>query len=154
VITQFRDKFSFLSNFYLAPIRYEGVVYPSVEHAYQATKCPEGRETIRRAPKPYKAKWLGRKFRARPDWDEIKIGVMEDLVWLKFSMNPDLTKLLLDTGDEKIVEGQWRGTYWAHDNFWGNCECDACVNIPGRNHLGRILMGVRERLRLQQIRGG
>ena len=37
-IREFRGEFSWLSNFYPVQIEYEGLTYPSVEHAYQAGK--------------------------------------------------------------------------------------------------------------------
>jgi hypothetical protein len=37
------------------------------------------------------------------------------------------------------------GNNW-HDNTWGNCLCDKCKGIEGKNLLGNILMQVREEL--------
>jgi len=34
-----------------------------------------------------------------------------------------------------------------HDKFWGICICTKCAN-KGENHLGKILMEVREELKL------
>ena len=56
--------------------------------------------------------------------------------------NPELRDLLLATGDEELVEGN----YW-HDNEWGNCTCPRCKNIPGKNKLGKLLMQVREEIK-------
>lgn len=33
--------------------------------------------------------------------------------------------------------------YW-HDNEWGQCLCEKCVEVKGRNLLGRLLMELRE----------
>ena len=38
VIDKFRDEYFFLSNFYPVRISFEGIIYPSVENAYQAQK--------------------------------------------------------------------------------------------------------------------
>ena len=38
VINEFQGKYRFLSNFYPCDIVYEGIQYPSTEHAYQAAK--------------------------------------------------------------------------------------------------------------------
>ena len=55
----------------------------------------------------------------------------------KFTQNEDLKQLLLATGDLGLEEGNT----W-HDTFWG---VDAKTR-EGENHLGRILMRVREEL--------
>jgi predicted NAD-dependent protein-ADP-ribosyltransferase YbiA (DUF1768 family) len=51
--------------------------------------------------------------------------------------NEELAQLLIDTDDHELIEGNW----W-HDYFWGVC------NGKGENHLGKILMDVREELKL------
>ena len=77
----------------------------------------------------------------RPDWEKVKDGVMLDILRIKFS-KPDLKQMLLDTGDAYLIEG----TTW-HDNYWGNCTCDRCKNITGKNMLGKTLMQVRAELK-------
>ncbi len=64
---------------------------------------------------------------------------MEDLVRQKFSLYTTLREMLLATGDEELVEGN----YWC-DNFWGACWCPDCEGKEKHNHLGRILMKIRE----------
>jgi len=94
---------------------------------------------IRRAKTPAIAKKLGQKALLREDWEEIKVPLMTELVFLKFEQNQDLKNKLLSMNLAKLVEGN----YW-HDNFWGNCFCSRCKDIEGQNVLGIILMGVRE----------
>ena len=60
---------------------------------------------------------------------------MEDLIYQKFSTNPELAAKLIATGDALLVEGNW----W-HDTFFGVCDG------KGENHLGLILMRVRKRI--------
>jgi ribA/ribD-fused uncharacterized protein len=76
----------------------------------------------------------------RDDWDEVKTKVMLDVVRIKFS-NPILRKMLLETGEEELVEGN----HW-HDNFWGSCRCEKCGS-SGQNMLGKILMQVRTEIK-------
>jgi predicted NAD-dependent protein-ADP-ribosyltransferase YbiA (DUF1768 family) len=59
----------------------------------------------------------------------------------KFTQNPELGKLLVETHPATLVEGNW----W-HDQFWGDCTCKKHADIPGANMLGKRLMRVRERL--------
>lgn len=137
----FRGDYFFLSNFYPVPGGIHG--YPTVEHAYVAAKTTdrELRERIKACPTPAAAKKLGKTIPLRPDWEAIRLEVMEYLLRQKFS-RPELRELLLATGDTPLVEEN----LW-HDNFWGNCVCRKCTVIPGQNHLGRLLMQVRDELR-------
>ena len=43
-----KDEYGFLSNFYPAPTEYDGVIYPTSEHAYMASKTnnPEEQAAI------------------------------------------------------------------------------------------------------------
>lgn len=142
-IEKFDGQYAFLSNFYDSPLPTNGgeVIYPTVEHYFQAMKTenPREREKIRLAPTPGKAKRLGRNVNLRADWEEVKQSVMKYALIKKFNNNPELKSLLLETGDAELVEGNdW------HDNYWGNCSCAKCANIPGANHLGKLLMEIRE----------
>lgn len=139
MIDRFVDRYRFLSNFYPAVVTLGGEEYPSVEHAYQAAKTLDlsKRRMIRRAVTAGDAKKLGRNLALlRPDWSTVKLEVMETLVREKFTRHHDLGKLLLLTGYEELIEGN----YWG-DTFWGVCKG------KGQNHLGKILMRVREELR-------
>ena len=88
--------------------------------------------------RPIASKKLGRRVQLRPDWEEVKVGIMEEIVRAKFTQNEDLKQRLLATGDLVLEEGN----SW-HDTFWG---VDA-RSRKGKNHLGRILMQVRQELR-------
>lgn len=136
MIDDFSGKHRFLSNFYPCQVVLDDELYSSVEHAYVAAKTIDlaVRELVRACPTPGQVKRLGRKLALRPDWETVKLGVMEELVRQKFT-DPTLKALLLATGDAELVEGN----HWG-DTFWGVC------NGHGTNHLGRILMRVRAEL--------
>lgn len=138
MIDKFDGKYRFLSNFYNGWVVYDGDIYHTVEQAYQAAKTLslKEREKIQLAKTAAEAKKLGKKVTMRPDWDNIKLSVMEGLVKDKFVNSPILKDWLLDTGDEELVEGNWWG-----DTFWGVCKG------VGENHLGKILMKVRDSLK-------
>lgn len=147
-ITQFRGPNRFLSNFYPCSITWAGKTYVSVEHAYQASKTldPVERQQILREPDPAKVKTIGNdrsQITLRRDWDKLKLEFMERMLRQKFERDP-LRQQLLDTGDATLIEGN----NW-HDNFWGACVCINCTMdlLDGQNHLGRLLMRVREDLR-------
>jgi len=143
MIYKFADKYEFLSSFYSVNIKLNGKNYKSVEHAYQASKSENEseHEWIRNAPTASKAKSFGKKVKVRKNWDDIKYSLMLKLVRSKFK-NPELRQMLLETGDELIIEGN----YW-HDNTWGNCTCARCMDIEGKNWLGEILMKVRQEIK-------
>jgi ribA/ribD-fused uncharacterized protein len=136
-ITSFKGAYSFLSNFYSVEIEYDGIVYPSVEHAYQAAKTDdlEYRSMIAEASTPAKAKKLGSIVPLRHHWDLVKITVMKKLLQQKFS-DPVLFDKLRATAPAKLVEGNWWG-----DKFWG-------VHIDGQgyNWLGILLMEIRDKV--------
>jgi len=129
----FFGKYRFLSNFWMIQIEFEGIIYPSVEHAYQASKSTSEfvRETVANMKTPNEAKTAG-KVLYRPDWHVINLGIMEELIRKKFQ-DPVLRVQLLATEDFYLEEtNTWK------DTFWGVC------NGTGENHLGKILMKVRE----------
>jgi len=137
-ITRFSGEYEFLSNFYPSPIIHNGLLFKTVEHAFQAEKSVD--EEIWKVfayevYTPGDAKRKGRLITMRPDWDEIKYDRMKLFVHKKFKL-PPLRKFLLDTGDAHLEEGNNHG-----DTTWGT------VNGKGRNWLGKILMEVREEKR-------
>ena len=142
MIDKFMGEFRFLSNFYRMNLKFEGKVYPTTEHAFQAAKTLDKSQKIkiRNANSPGDAKRLGRQVKLRPYWEEIKKQEMLMITRVKFC-NSVLMKKLTDTGTQVLTEGNT----W-HDNYWGNCVCQECSSILGENHLGLILMQVREEL--------
>lgn len=149
-ITSFKGRWAFLSNFYRINVEYDGVRYPTVEHAYQAAKTEDmkWRQRIADSPTPGRAKACGRTMPLRSDWDKIKLGVMEELLRHKFSPRqyPVMAHLLEGTGKRKLIEGNDWG-----DRFWGaEFQCGESEFEPGewlgKNHLGRLLMKIRGEL--------
>lgn len=138
----FFGTFRFLSNFFPARVHYEGLDYPSVEHAYQAAKWPPNQRVQFTSCSAAKAKKLGRQA---PDldvtkWDRKKFDIMALLVLQKFTMNSDLGEMLLATGDAYLEE----------TNSWNDCYWGKNEDGEGKNNLGLILMGIREKLREQK----
>lgn len=135
MILSFRDEYFFLSNFYPVEIKLDGIVYPNAEAAFQAQKIldVEERRKFSMLKNPVQAKRLGRKVKLRDDWEEVKLEIMTEIVSQKFLQHPHLIEMLLQTGDEELVEGN----KWC-DRFWGVCKG------KGENHLGKILMKIRD----------
>lgn len=142
MIKQLTGRYSWLSNFWPVEVILDYLSYPSVEHAYQASKTLDAfdREQIRIAETPGIAKRLGKLAVIRPGWGDMKISVMEELLRQKFS-DPGLAEKLMETYPLIIEEGNSWG-----DRFWG------VYKGKGKNHLGRLLMQVRSEL-LEKKRG-
>jgi hypothetical protein len=140
MIDKFEKNKRFLSNFWECEVYsvFDDIVYKSVEHAFQAAKTniKEEKEAIRNCTTPGQAKRMGKIVTLRPDWEENKLVFMESFVRQKFITHQELLALLLATGNEELIEGNTWG-----DVFWGVC------NGIGENHLGKILMKVRDVLR-------
>lgn len=137
----FNGQYRFLSNFWDAPVMFDGMLFQNNEAAFQAAKCLDKTD---REPfttmEPVKAKRAGRRVKLRPDWEDVKLGIMKTIVRDKFTRNPDLGARLLATGDMQLVEANtWRDRFWGVDQTTGK----------GQNHLGLILMEVRDELRNQ-----
>lgn len=135
-ISAFKGKYAFLSNFYDSPIYYEGILYPTVEHFFQAMKTldHDERRTIAAAASPGQAKRLGRRVKLRDDWESVKDFYMKTALTIKFA-KPELRQKLLETGSAYLEEGNtWNDTYW------GVC------NGVGKNRLGLLLMEVRKEI--------
>ena len=134
-IDRFKGKYYFLSNFYGAPVMYGGIEYHNNEAAFQAQKDPDKAVEFALL-QPNEAKRRGRHVNLRKDWENVKDDIMYAIVFDKFSRNPELREALLATEDAELIEGNDWG-----DTYWGVCEG------RGKNHLGRILMRVRDELR-------
>ncbi len=151
-----RQAFRFLSHFWPAPIWLEGELWATVEHYYQAQKSPSPayRAAIRAATTPGHAKRLAAPpdgplrrsrdswFRAhsmapRADWHEVKLEIMRWADEAKYRQHPELAAALLATGSAELVEDS------PSEPFWGTGP-----DGHGANWAGRVLMEVRERLRL------
>jgi len=138
------------SNFSLHGIHIQGTYWPTVEHYYQAQKFVGSTDAviiplIHAATTPEEAAALGRcsTRQLRRDWDLVKIRVMREAVLKKFLTHADIREVLLTTGDEMLVENS------PTDYFWG---CGA--NKTGQNHLGKVLISVREEIRNYTIFNG
>ncbi len=134
----FRGKYAFLSNMYEAPFTWDGRPYRNSEAAFQSAKTLDPAERDRFSVMPgATAKREGKKVALRRDWEAVKDDIMEEVVRGKFLQNPELLRLLLDTGDTELTEGnRWHDTYWGVDIFSGQ----------GLNRLGEILMKLRAEL--------
>ncbi len=135
-------EYAYLSNFYRVPqvLMSHGIHYryKSNEHFYQASKAIDqaDHDRIASAWTPLAAKRRGRSLRTfgfRNDWTEARVDVMRRGLRAKFTQNHELKCKLLTTGTAILQEDS------PTDLFWGR---------RGKNMLGRLLMELREELRV------
>lgn len=131
VINKFSGEYRWLSNFWI----HDEIRGLSVEHHYQAAKADnyDDYKLVMSANSPADAKRIGKTIKIRWDWETVKLSLMEQFIREKFSKNPPLRENLLQT----------RGIYLIEGNNWGDTFFGVC-NGEGQNHLGKILMKVRD----------
>ena len=141
-IERFTGEYAFLSNFYLVDVEFKGRVFPSSEHAFMSEKSDNNSWkdlcTDASIP-PGKIRRMGRQVTLVADWDEIKFDVMEEVLRKKFHFNPEMKKALIATGKKELIKGDGYG-----DKIWGVCS----KTREGSNHLGKILMTLREEVKI------
>ena len=135
MIAKFEGQYFFLSNFFECPVTYKGITFTNTEAAFHSQK------DVNRAIEfahldPSSAKKLGRKVTLRSDWEQVKDDIMYEVLVAKFTQNAALKILLLRTGDQELIEGNW----W-NDTYWGVCRG------VGKNTLGKLLMRLRQEIR-------
>lgn len=143
MIEKFRGKYSWLSNFHPCTVEYGDLIFGSVELFYIAMKTKDNllryNISLMDSSEAGKLKKESKSWAVRSDWDDIKLGVMEYGLREKFK-DSALRQKLLETENQNIQEGN----YW-NDRFWG-VDLKIDPNI-GENHLGRLLMKIRDELR-------
>lgn len=163
-----------LSNFYVhsRELLFNGIKYSTSEHAYQAQKYmqaggPEANinfaKEIATAKSPYQAKLLANQDKCcrynwqkpllatitkykqlgivkRGDWENEKLSIMREILVAKFTQDLHCKSVLLSTVGEYLEEAS------PHDSYWGIGK-----NGTGANHLGVLLVEVREILLLDDL---
>lgn len=149
----FFSEHRYLSNFHKCDVLWDGLIWPSSEHAYMASKCEntgycnlsnttiDGQKTYNGllcrdicSMKCHEVKKWGMTVDLKPNWEDIKFNMMYSICLDKFTRNEDIRKKLLGTGNRELIEANnWRDCYWGYD-----------VNLQkGQNNLGKILMTIR-----------
>lgn len=138
-----RGEYGCFSNFSRHAVKLKGKMWPTSEHYYQAQKFAGTRfeDKVRKTNNPAEAARMGRdrKLPMRKDWESVKVQVMHEIVYAKFTQHFQLKKLLLSTGDEKLVE------HTENDSFWGDGG-----DGSGKNMLGIVLMNIRKAIRAEE----
>jgi hypothetical protein len=129
-----------LSNFSAFSIQWKGLRFDTSEAVYHWEKFsqPDIKASILKATSAHIAFKLAQDFKAerKPDWDNIKLKIMLDILWAKHSQHEYVRYKLEQTGERNLVEGSWR------DDYWG-----VGPNKDGRNQLGKLWMLIRSQHR-------
>ncbi|CAE6439811.1 unnamed protein product [Rhizoctonia solani] len=150
-------------------IEFEGKLYPSAIHLWHALRFlrrparrgrgrsaeenwhPELAEAIRQTAEPElmadqwaNAGGIGKdgtimRSLQRPDWEEVQMSKIDDVLALKFTQHPSLGQMLLSTHPAELL--------YMWDGPWG-----AGRDLKGPNNLGKAVMRCRERLVAAQRR--
>ena len=137
----YEKEFYIFSNFSSFKLYWDKKDFDTSEAAYQYEKykisCYPIAETIlkaRSAHEAYKIAQVNKDFQD-PDWDDIKLGIMFNIISAKVAQHKKKYKKLLETGNREIIEDSWRDDYWG----WG-------PNKDGKNMLGKLWMKLRYKL--------
>lgn len=132
--TRFHD----LSPFSAHEVKIDGLVYKTVEHAYQALRVmPEARQEIMSARCPMDAWRLGQvckdEGKLLPNFD--KLALMEIIFRAKLAQHPDISKVLKMSNGRELLK--------VHDSdyFWGTG-----TDGTGENQMGKLWMKLREEI--------
>jgi predicted NAD-dependent protein-ADP-ribosyltransferase YbiA (DUF1768 family) len=163
------DEFGELSNYWLEDIEYDGIVYSTAAHLYQALKyiykgAPEANQQIIKSilntKSPYRAELLVNFIQSPPqsppqDWQRSLLRRAKKLAKLNAVPNPDFNReetmqwvLDLKFTQNKFCKRCLISTgdsliVFAHysDQYWGMNK------KGGENRLGELLMNLRRRLK-------
>ncbi len=137
-------EYGFLANYSPHGFYQNGIYYPTVEHYYQSEKFdnPNIRDSIITAKTPKEASMIGRDrtHKRKEHFRDQKLQVMYEGVLEKFRQNPDIRSKLIETRNQIIREMTVKESYWG-----------VGPDLDGENHIGQILMNVREQVKKEVL---
>jgi ribA/ribD-fused uncharacterized protein len=133
--TNFYESRVNIPNFYTGTIE----TWPAIENYFQAMKADD--PTVQaRLQSMTPAQALANKPMSKPYWDTIRFDVMRMALEAKFAPGTALGNMLLSTGGRVLVEKTCgrrnKEAQWGADD-----------GLNGQNHLGRLLMVIRDSMR-------
>ncbi len=137
----YEQEFYVLSNFSAFRLQWAGRTFDTSEAAYHWEKFSGTSSVLqceirnaRSAHQAFKIAEVNKACR-RHDWDNIKVGVMRDILRAKAEQHEYVRRKLLETGTRELIEDAWRDDFWG----WG-------PNRDGKNMLGKLWMEIRAEL--------
>lgn len=136
----YENEFYPFSNFSSFQIEWKGKLWPTSEHVYHSEKFEdeETKEKIRNMSSAHEALKFAEanKDKRRADWENVRLGIMKEILRAKVAQHAYVKKKLIDSGDRELIEGSWRDDFWG----WGPKK-------DGANHLGKLWMEIRNEIK-------
>lgn len=133
----YEHEFYVFSNYSSFMLEWKGKLYPTSEHAYHSEKFEDEsmKEQLRNTRSAHDSQVFANKNtdKRRKDWDDVKLGIMKEILKAKVSQHPYVMKKLIESGNKELIEDSWRDAFWG----WG-------PNRDGENHLGKLWMEIRD----------
>lgn len=137
----YEQDFYVLSNFSAFRLYWDGINFDTSEAAYHYEKFKDSAKSIAKdilhansAHEAFKIAELNKKYR-RPDWDDVKVFIMKNILLAKVNQHEYVKRKLIDTGNRELIEDSWRDDFWG----WG-------PNKDGTNMLGKLWMEIRSEI--------
>jgi len=148
------------SNWYKAEFKYAGKTFNTIEQYMMYHKVLMFREydladKIMESDDPMEIKKLGRtKFDSFDAnlWDSVSYTIVKRGIRAKFSQNLGLLNILLETGNKVLAEASEKDKKWGIGVAVDDPNRYKMKEWKGKNYLGRILMEVRDELRLASMK--
>jgi len=134
MINGFNEKYAFLSMYYPSQLTYDNITYNCLATAFLGnlvTDITQKKMIAKSAPSRATIMVVNSDEKKNLS-EEKQLELMYELCKIKFS-DESLKKELLNTNNEELVNF----TTW-NNTFWG------ITNGEGKNHLGKILMRIRD----------
>ena len=135
----YENEFYVFSNYSSFAIEWKGKLYPTSEHVYHSEKFDD--EGLKEQVRNTRSAHDSQKFaqanvdKCRKDWNDVRLGIMKEILRAKVAQHPYIKKKLLQSGNKELIEDSWRDSFWG----WGE-------NKDGENHLGKLWMEIRAEL--------
>lgn len=135
----YTGKWYCFDNFSSFAVYWRGRLWPTAEHAYQASKFDDSNiiEQIWKASSAHEAKKIANNPRdhdlIRPDWKNVMQGTMKEILLAKLSQHEYVQKKLRESRGMILIEDSHRDAYWGRGREWN-----------GQNELGRLWMEIRK----------
>ena len=164
---QEKDPYWELSNWYPCEFEYAGIRYKSMEQYMMYQKAlimrdNEAAQDVLNTDSPAEAKKIGRNIKSRPSahfkdidektetidvWSHYKYSIVKRGVRAKLLQNPQILKMLLDTGNSFIGECSKNDLTWGLGESIDEKGIELHIAqglFKGKNYLGRIYMELRQ----------
>ena len=143
----FQSVHSPLSNLYPCNVVYKGKPFLSAEGALQYTRAVFCRRFMEASAieferNAYEVKRISSTFKHPPEWDNIVVDTLLEILIIKFSTNKHCREVLLATGNRKLFEATGN-KFWACGLPLAKIQ-ELSIPAPGRNHTGETVEKVRE----------